>query len=346
MKDIQKILIIFKSGIGNFILFTPALQALRKKYPEAKITVLAAPRGAPEILNSLSNLVDRVLIAPQSNWRDILKLIPRLKQIKADIAISTQPGPAGVYLSLISRAKIRLGFCLPDKKWFDSFFTHQTIFSHQQHELLQYFNLLKPLGLSYQNENVIFPITKSNLVKTRRYLIKQNLADKFLIAIHPGSYFDQKFKRWPIDYFSKLAKMLADYYQAKILILGAREEKELARKIQLRFKLALDLTGQFSLAETAAIIKSCRFLVVSDSGLGHIATAVKTPVFSIFGLTNPDKNRPWGENAFVIKHPEAKICYQSFVGFASSSDCKDPRKYLKLLTPKIVFNYIKNTKLP
>jgi heptosyltransferase-2 len=106
-----------------------------------------------------------------------------------------------------------------------------------------------------------------------------------LIGLAPGAGFFTK--RWPVEYFAQLAGEIPRLYpEAGVAVLGGPQDAEFGRFIAARAgHHVLDLTGGSTLLVSAAVIKRCRFLVANDSGLMHVAEAVRTPLLALFGST-------------------------------------------------------------
>jgi heptosyltransferase-2 len=93
-------------------------------------------------------------------------------------------------------------------------------------------------------------------------------------------------KRWPVERFAAAAQELAQAQQAAVVVLGSAEDQRLAQELCQRLTVpALDSTGKLSLMHTAALLQQCHLLLSNDSGLMHMATALRVPVVAIFGPT-------------------------------------------------------------
>ena len=114
-------------------------------------------------------------------------------------------------------------------------------------------------------------------------------------------------KIWKVSNFIELAKLLKDYFEIIVLV-GDQKDAVLSRQFILEYKgIILDCCGHYNLLETTAIIKKSDFYVGNDSGLGHLASAVKTKSFTVFGVGQPNRYKPWGRNAFWIQDKDYEI---------------------------------------
>ena len=105
-----------------------------------------------------------------------------------------------------------------------------------------------------------------------------------LLAVAPGARWPTK--RWPVERFAAVAQELAQARQAAVVLLGGSEDIALAHELCRRLRVpVLDSTGKLSLLHTAALLQQCHLLLSNDSGLMHMATALRVPVVAIFGPT-------------------------------------------------------------
>jgi len=353
-KDKQKpkiIVILFKAGIGNMLLFLPALKLLRKNFAQAKLILICAPRGVEEIIQRLG-MIDEIRIHSQSKITEVLKLGWNLRKEKVDCVISAQPGITGSLIGFLSRARQRIGFryCMGLIDNSDFLYTNAVFYDRTKHEVKRYLDLIKTLNFPIVQAckqkpydlSINLNLKEADYKNAQKILLENSISSvDFLIGIHPGSFQDQKFKRWPIEHWRELCKLLVRHYQAKVLILGGAEEQKIGNEIEEKIEKIINLTGKTALMETAGIIQKCKFFVSNDSGLMHLSVAVETPVFGIFGPTSPVKNRPWTKKGWVIQLGlGCQPCYQEFRDWKG---CKYKRvRCLKELSAEKVFEFINN----
>jgi len=125
-------------------------------------------------------------------------------------------------------------------------------------------------------------------------------ADGPQVAICPASRW--KTKNWPTDRFAEVAKKLQESMNASITLLGGPEDIETCRTIEdALVKPCRNLAGKTSIIEMGGILQNVDLLIANDSGPSHMAAAVNTPTLVIFGPTNPDRTRPFGDIHHVLK---------------------------------------------
>jgi len=137
-----------------------------------------------------------------------------------------------------------------------------------------------------------------------RQIFSKYLNNRYL-TLGLGANFDGKI--WDVTKFIDLAKLLDDFFDVIILV-GDKKDALLSREFIIGYKgIVIDCCGHYNLLETAAIIKKSHFFVGNDSGLGHIASAVRTKSFTIFGVGQPHRYRPWSKEAFWIQDENYEI---------------------------------------
>ena len=119
-------------------------------------------------------------------------------------------------------------------------------------------------------------------------------------------------KRWPPEYFGKLASLL----QLRSIIVGSKDDVHIANEIVARSRgKSFSLAGKTDLKELIAVIKGSKYLVTNDSGPMHIAAALGVPVFAIFGPTDPARTGPYGKGHTIIREPvECAPCFKKTCG--------------------------------
>ncbi|MCM8820221.1 MAG: glycosyltransferase family 9 protein, partial [Candidatus Omnitrophica bacterium] len=197
-----------------------------------------------------------------------------------------------------------------------------------KHELEYTLDILRFLDIPIVDKRPYFPIKEEAEKKVKNLLYWVNISnnEKFIV-IHPSSSCPSK--RWPIDYFIELIKILKEETKLKIIVISSKEEKNIAKPL-LDTNLVIDMTGKLSISELGPLLKHATLFISNDSGPVHIAAAVGTPVISIFGRNNPGLSstrwRPLGENSFYFhKDVGCSICL--------AHNCKKGFLCLKAIKP-------------
>lgn len=300
----KKILFIFLSGIGNFILFTPTLRAIRRRFPKAEITLLAKQKVITDIIKDKS-IVDHIIHYPKSasgsrNFTTQFSLAYRLRKKKYDLVVTTFDS-RGWKLDLfiwMTAGKFSIGY--KTGRWFDNVYDKLLTDISGLHEVDRHLKIADFLGADVKDKMLEIFVSDED----RRFAEKVIPQDiKLIIGMHPGSSENLWRKRWMPERFAELADRLSERYGAKILILGGKDEVNIAKKISALMQTAkpLVMAGKTTIGQAAALIEQCALFVSNDSGLMHVAAAIKTPVVAIFGPTDPAKNAPYGKDHIVVR---------------------------------------------
>ena len=326
-KNFSKILIIHPGGIGDLIMFIPALKILRKNLPQAGIDIFipfSLPDGDILKQNNLVNRIFRFNLA-QKNFFKKIKFIYKLRKEKYNLSIMPSAvGPLkGGILSFLIGAKTRIGERREGK--ISAGYTHTCFLDKQKHAIESNIDLLKTIGLE---TNYASPFLEFE--KEPAFLSQNNLKDKTLIGFHPGAGKMRRYLLWDKDNFVKLGqKILENYKDVCLIIFQGPEERDICAYIKNRIKENAFLASDLSLKDTAALINACKIFIASDSGLGHLAATTRTNIISIFGPSNAERSAPFGPRVHLIKEKCNHLDDENRI-----------HTCLKKITPDLVFNEV------
>lgn len=336
----MKILIVHTWGIGDLVMLFPALEALKKSFPRAKIDIFVGREIASGILKG-KFFCDKILKfdRKKSSFFEKLKFINELRKEKYDLAVvPTGINPfLGSLFIFLTGAKIRVG---EYRRFKSPFYTHQIKADRNCHKIKSNLNLLKIFGIEPEDPKTLFSEPEEMAEEFARNFIKRiNAGNKILIGFHCGAGRDQMFKVWSKENFIKLGqKIIEGYPGVQIVIFGGPEEKEFCEKIKDKIKKNTFLAVNFNLKQVAALINKCKIFVVSDSGLGHIAATTKTNVISIFGPTDPKRTGPVGPRVCIIKE-KCNNPYNDLVN--PKYDTEQVHSCLRKISPERIFNKVR-----
>jgi len=308
---IKKIMVLGCIGIGNLLLFSPALKILRRKFSSAKIVMVVLKESFTALYESEPDIDDIVVLDASKNksLRDKIRALSKIRKIRPDLTVTTFPSNRFEYniVPFITGAKIRVAHKYKQKRYRTlSFLQNYRIkVDESLHDLEQNLNLVKPLGLDTNNieKKIYMNISLNDEKFADNFLKNLELNDKKLIGIHPGSSSERgmDYKRWPVEYYARLCDRLAENYGYITLIFGSHDENSLKRKIQQLMKNESVIIEQLPLKKTAALISRCDKFVTNDSGLMHIAVAADVHVYALFGPSDPGRTAPYGDKHKVIR---------------------------------------------
>lgn len=299
----MKILVIALSGIGDALMFTPALKKLTEDFPSAKIDILAMYHGVKDIFEKLPGVNDVIYYDfLGSSKLSALLFVLKLRG-KYDISINVYPSNRKEYnlISYIIGAKQRaaVDYLRQGKSNF-SFLNNILI---PENDLLHNVeeNILLCEKLSGKKSDSTYPLqinlSKKELDFTDNFLKEKNISKKdLIIGFHPGCspLKNHEKRRWETEKFANLAEKLIQNYSAKILVFGGPEEQSLKENIiRLTNSNNIHSVTANSILQTASIMKNCGVFVTNDSSLMHVAAALKLKTVVILGPTNKNYIYPW-----------------------------------------------------
>lgn len=298
-QNFKRILIVRTDRIGDVLLSTPVIKALRQNYPSAYLAMMVSPY-TKDIVEG-NPYLDEVIIYDKDNkhknWLTSLVFARDLKKEAFDLALILHPTNRVHLVTFLAGIpkrvgfKRKLGFLLTDK-------IEHTKQSGEKHELEYTLDLVRSLGIIPEDKSLLMPINPESEQWTEELLKQEGIgaADK-LLAIHPGASCPSKI--WPNERFAEVADRLSEKYGLKVLVIAGTQDAGLALQvIQNMHFPALNLAGRASLSQLASLLKRCRLLISNDSGPIHIAAALNTPVISIFGRNQKGLSpKRWGPPA-------------------------------------------------
>jgi heptosyltransferase-2 len=281
-QNVERILVIRLSSLGDILLTTPLLRVLRGYCPEAQIDFLT--KATYQDVLRTNPCVDRLLLLePQQGLRETLG---RLRQTRYDILLD-------LHRTLRSRLLYH-GILAQRKLAYTKHTLRRALFVHLGWNTLQamtpvpelYMAPLRCLGMTMSLPPLEMHLTAESQEAMQVYL-QQKLPESWrwpLLAVAPGARWSTK--RWPVERFAVVAQTLAQAQQAAVVVLGSAEDSQLAQKLCQQLSVpVLNSTGKLSLMHTAALLQQCHLLLSNDSGLMHMAAALRVPVVAIFGPT-------------------------------------------------------------
>ena len=273
--DFKRILVVRTDRIGDLLLSTPVIQALRQNYPDAYIAAMVSPY-AKEIVEG-NPYLDEVIIYDKDfkhkSWIGSMKFALRLKKKRFALALILHPTNRVHLITFFAGIKRRVGF---DKK-LGFLLTDRIRHAKQEgekHELEYTLDLIKYLGIEPQGKLPFMPIKPESEKWADDLFASESLTpqDK-LLGIHPAASCPSKI--WPAERFAEAADKLADKYGFKIIIFSGVKDIKLAERVENTLKhRAINLAGRTSVSQLASTLKRCRLFISNDSGPVHIASAL------------------------------------------------------------------------
>lgn len=341
----KNILCVRLDTIGDVLMTTPAIRALKESQPRRHITLLTSSPGAkvaplvPEVDDFIVYNSPWInLTAPRANSRPEYEMAEQLRQRHFDAAViftvySQNPLPAA-FLCYLADIPLRLAHCHENPyqlltNWVRDPEPHQTI----RHEVRRQLDLVATVGCYTSDERLSLAIPDG----ATRYVL--NLLDEVgldrerpWLVIHPGV--TALSRRYPPEKYAEVARQLVRDKGYQVLFTGTGSEQELVTQIQRDMARDVDapsvsLVNRLDLGQLAALLALSPLLIANNTGPIHVAAAVGTPVVDLYALTNP-QHTPWAVPNRVLFHDvPCKYCYRSV--------CPEGHHHcLRLVTPEAV----------
>jgi heptosyltransferase-1 len=327
-ENFSRILLVKPSAVGDVVHTIPLLVKLRARYPQARIDWFITPENA-ELVRHHPALSDVVLFNRRSfasfgrNWRATagpFELLQQLRRTRYELVIDMHGQFRTAAFVRATGAPVRIGFDRPIKR-LPTETTHHEIhnvplhgwagaregswlaYTHRipiptldVHAIDRYLWVGKMLGLDDAPPNLRIYLSPATEARAVQLLARYGLKEFAVLA--PGTMWETK--HWPPERFAEAGRLLRQR-QLGVVLVGTPRDKARCRIAAELCPGAVDLCGQTSLGELAAIIRLSTVAVTNDSGSMHLAVALETPVVSIFGPTNPVHIGPYGHPESVVR---------------------------------------------
>lgn len=312
----QRILLIRPDHLGDVLLTTPAILALRAALPDAELHALVGPwsaealAGYPELDVVLTLLFPGFSRRPGANWRSPYQLAyhaaSHLRRIGYDSAVIFRPDHWwGAMLARLAGIPERIGYDLPDV----APFLTSRIPRQQEHGVLQSLRLVNrwtgtiaPEATAYR-----YPVEMTDKVYVDDYLRERGIEpEQNVVCIHPGS--GTPVKLWTDDRWAQVADALHEQFSAPVVFTGGDHELPMVQRIAANMNHEPCLmVGNTRVPQLAALFSRAMVVLGPDSGPLHLAAAVGAPTVTLFGPADPAEFGPWGS-------PEKHIALTSNIG--------------------------------
>jgi len=291
--------------IGDVVLSTPVIKAVRDAYPESHIAMMVRPPSRDIV--EANPYLDEVIVYDRSGGEKSLagniRFVKRLKDERFDLAVILHPTQRTHLIAACAGIPVRVGY---DKKY--GFLLTKRIPHAKQfglkHEIDYTLDILRYIGIEPADRTLCMPISGSSERRIKGLFNASGIKDiDTVFAINPGASCPSK--RWKAENFAKVAGSLIDKHGAKIVIVSGWDDRAFGNRVaSLLGNRCLDLSGKTSVADLASVLKRARLFISNDSGPVHIACAVGTPVVAIFGRSDrglsPERWGPSGPRDIVV----------------------------------------------
>lgn len=308
----ERILLVKPSSLGDIVMALPALSALRRNFPQAKISWLVRPEFAP-LIEGHPHLDEIILFdrkgltgawhRPRA-FRDLLSLISRLREARFDAVLDLQGLFRTASLAWLSGCTRRFGPVW--RREFAHWFYTTTVPARLEwvHVIDYYFKLIETMGGADLRAEFLLPPKPAAAASARNLLSQHQIDPERYAVIIPGSA--QVSKCWPAERFAALADRLASEHGLAAVATGSKSERSMIEEIASLAKAPIaDLAGRTSLPELVEVLRCARLVVSNDTGPGHIAAALGRPLVMMFSWSNPLRVGPYGRPECIVARDAA-----------------------------------------
>ena len=307
---VRRVLVVRLRSIGDTVLATPSLIALRKFLPDAKIDILLEDWVAP-LLDGFEDVSSVVTVGKSGSSR--LKTAPDLRGQHYDVAFNLHGGTTGTFFTYASGTMHRVGYTEYQYSFlYNHLLTSAADFwqKPKPHSAEQQLALVGYAGVPVDSAQMTrLAVTEGANASVDDRLSKSQIRDprSAIALLHPASAFATK--TWAVENFARTAEFLAEKGLQTVAVAAANESQVLER-LTKESRAPVVTFDDLSLPEITALAARSKVFVGNDSGIAHIAAAVNTPSVVIFGSSNRDNWRPWTDapNEIVFEEFPCQPC--------------------------------------
>ena len=288
----DRIAVWLPSWVGDAVMATPTLRALRERFGGARISLIGRP--APlEVLRG-AGLADEALADSPARAGSFLRNARELRGHHFDLAVLLPNSFRVALLAFLARIPRRLGYARDRRSWLLTD-RRRALRDGRRFQVCPareyYIDLIGELGVTVTDRQMRLAVTDEGEAAADRILTEAGWApSQPLVVLNPGGGFGPS-KRWPAERYAVVADDLSDRHGAQILINAAPAEHDVANEVAERMKrppLVNMAQHPNSLALLKSLLGRCRLLITNDTGARHVAAALGAGVVTIFGSTDPD----------------------------------------------------------
>jgi len=285
----RKVLVFQTAFLGDALLAIPLLKAIKYKWPNCFLGIVCR-RGVGEILLH-GGVVDEIIEVEKGDRFSLKRAFRQTREFRANVIISPHMSFRTALWVLRLHSHFSVGFKTP---WNFFAFSRRVERIISDHDVLRQLSLTQALGLSLLD----LPEEVKNLKLDIQGEVSYILTKPYGV-LSPGSQWNTK--KWTLQGFIEIGKKLEEGGR-QVVIVGTPLEVEVAFQIASKLQRPVNLCGKTTVFQLAQILKTAEILFCNDSGTMHVASAVGTPLVSIFGPTVPAQGySPWNKKSRIVE---------------------------------------------
>ena len=300
------ILLVRPRLIGDVLLTTPAIRALRRRFPDADLIYLVESLAAPVVADN-PHLTETIVIRHRRGWRRVAEdfaLAARLRARRIDVAIDLHGGPRSAWLTWATRARVRVGYDVSGRQWMYTHLAPRPRGYAPRHSVLNQWDLLAAFEPAFaelpdrNRDRIEMPVSSGARASALTRLAALGIAGtETVVVLHVSA--GNEFRRWPEDAFADVAARVASEQNRVVVVVGAAQDAALVARVVERSSTLAGAGGRivaaagWPLQELRALMDRASLFVGGDSGPMHIAASSDVPIVALFGPTLPVHWAPW-----------------------------------------------------
>jgi lipopolysaccharide heptosyltransferase II len=303
-----KILLVRLRLIGDVVFTTPAVRALRRRFPSAHLAYLVETTAAPVVADN-PHLSEVITVPHHRGWQRVVDDVALAKQLRAarfDTVIDFHGGPRSAWLTWATRAPVRVGYDVAGRSWMYTRVVHRPTELRARHSVENQWDLLAEIDSAFARpadrvlDRVEMAVDPAVRDRVDRRLAEWGVApDGRIIVLHVSA--GNPFRRWPEASFSSLASDLVSAAPNRwVLVTGGPSDRAATARVLADARrraggasVRVVDAETLSLAELRAVVDRAALYVGGDSGPLHVAGTSDVPVVGLYGPTLPERSAPW-----------------------------------------------------
>lgn len=313
--EFKNILVIHFGQLGDVVLGLPALKAIRKRFPNARITTLLGKPGADivELARIADDIisVDRVALRDGNRFVSIAKVLALVKNIRRrrfDFVIDVNSLSETNLLGFLSGAKHRLYLNRENRSldWLARFPARPPLEDKSKHHTDRFLEFLEPLGIVDEPRTCHVEPSKQFLAEAKDYLASQNPDGRMLVGLFLGA--GHPTRRWSVENFAKLSRRLSANEKVRVLVLLGPEERDMRDGLENKLGDSAIIVPEMSLNAFYALLSQLKVLVSGDTGPMHLGAIAGAGIVLLSEVGSPNIFRPLIKQLVVLdEKPLAEI---------------------------------------
>jgi heptosyltransferase-3 len=309
MRPPRRILIIQLRRIGDVLLTTPVIRALRKHFPKSYIAFLAE-RESSDLL-ALNPYLDQAIVLDRDRYKNFLywpEKIWQIRRMRFDLVIDFLGNPRSAYISFLSGAKHRVGYDLGLRRSFYNLVVKGD--GKAKYAAVHRLDSLRLLGKQSSDPKLDFIVSEQARLLAEEFFSQSGIdQNSLIVSVSPTSR--RHFNRWPLERYARLADWLISRFNSTVVLVWGPGEKEVVEKVKGLMKENPVISWETeNLLQLGAVLERCDLHLGNDNGTKHVAVAMGRPTITVYGPHDPTSWTYPGpsRHKFVKKRTDCPDC--------------------------------------